>query len=108
MGVPETEKDSPFTNPEYAAVPEIVAVVFPSYVLLEIEIPVIVNPFTETVLPEEEVATFVLDAPVLVNTTDVALLYEPAASVAEKRTYTVVPLDTETEELKIELSLDTS
>ena len=86
LGVPETEKDSPLTNPEYAAVPEIVAVVFPSYVLFEIEIPVMVNPFTETVLPAEEVVTFVLVAPVLDKTTEVALLYEPAARVAEKRT----------------------
>ena len=48
-GVPVTENDSPFTNPEYAAVPVIVAVVFPLYVLFEIEIPVMVNAAAFTV-----------------------------------------------------------
>ena len=82
LGVPKTAKDSPFTKPEYAAVPKIEPEVFPSYVLFEIEIPVNVKPFAETVLLEEEVVTFTFVAPVLDKTTAVALLYEPAACVA--------------------------
>ena len=86
LGVPDTANDSPFTKPEYAAVPEIVAVVVASYVLLEIEIPVMVIPFWETVLPEADVVTFCEVAPVLDKTTAVALLYEPAACVTVNRT----------------------
>jgi hypothetical protein len=57
-----------------------------------------VNPLAETVLLEAEVDTLASDAPELDSTTATAPLYVPALCVAAKRTYTVVPLETETED----------
>ena len=68
LGDPVTGNDSPLTNPEYAAVPEMVADVLASYILLDIEIPVMVKPFAETEFPDAAVVIFTEDAPVLDST----------------------------------------
>jgi thioesterase domain-containing protein len=63
----------------------------------------------ETVFPDDDVATLaLLDAPPPERTTAVALLYVPAASAEENLTYTVAPLATDTDELKVVLSVETS
>ena len=74
--VPVTENDSLFARPVYSGVPVTLTVAVPSQFLFAAVKPVMVRPFAETALPEDEVEMFTVVAEVLVNATAVALLYE--------------------------------